>query len=297
MSSDTRRIMGKLKSDREIIEKRVKARRENARILNNTVNQVKKIKVQNELKGIMEEVIPGPMGYVHEQLAKAKRRIKNTAFSPVETYMKDDDDRDYMSAGEVQGELQEDADSAAMVRHGNDPNIRLDEGGFPNDRADREFMLTHDFGESLKKILGCIEYSWIYLYGDPGRGKTTLATRAVWELIKDSPSTKAQYISVNDWTNSLLPGEEKHIIDIKKLPKIIVLDDFDKFSLKSEFQIRHMLRLVEESRKRRMLIITSNYSRPEILKKNPASLDLEVMLDRLKGKSIDFPQFTGKSFR
>ncbi|MCK5611218.1 ATP-binding protein [Candidatus Pacearchaeota archaeon] len=183
----------------------------------------------------------------------------------------------------------------ALERHGNDPDNRLDECGFPEDRVDRNFLLNHDF-ERLQEAVKIVQYKWLYLFGDPGRGKTSLATRIVWELIKDHPTEKATFLSVAKWTDSLRVGKEDYL-PLDQLRRIVVVDDFDKFDHKKEFQVRNLLMLIEELKNRHLVIITSNYSRDEMLNLNPSNLDLKVMLDRVAGKSIDFPRLTGGSFR
>lgn len=184
----------------------------------------------------------------------------------------------------------------ALDRHGNDFNKRLDECGFPYDRKDRQFILTNDFGENLNFILTGIRRSWIYIYGDPGRGKTSLATRAVWEMIKNYPEREVTFLSVGKWTKSLFSGNDEYI-DLNRMKKIVLIDDFDKFDKKKDFQIRQLLLLIEELKNRHLVIITSNHSMEEMLKSNPDSLDLEVMVDRVRGKSIALPRFTGESYR
>ena len=246
-------------------------------------------------------VIPESNSFIQNKLEQARKNIESGNSRAVAGdaeigFTRDDRGREFLDLDKIQADLMESQDEQALLFHQNDPNIRLDSYGFPSDREDRHFILTNDFGKILDEVIKGLRYSWIYLYGDPGRGKTSLATRAVWELIKDHPSQKASFISINQWTASLMPGSST-VLDLSKLQKVVLVDDFDKFDLRKDFQIRQVLRLIERLKSRHQVIITSNYSRSEMLSKNPEHLDFKVMLDRIRGKSIDMPRFTGASFR
>lgn len=246
--------------------------------------EVKMVKIVDDLS----ENMPKGRAFIQSKLDQARQNIKNgTAKTGTDGFFEKDglEYCDPMEALNVE----------AIERHGNNPDKRLDECGFPADRRDRNFLLNHNF-EDLNTLVDMAKHSWIYLYGDAGRGKTSLATRIAWELIKDHPTQGATFLSVIKWMNSLMFGQDEYI-DLSKLCRVVVVDDFDKFDQQKDFQIKHLLRLIEELKNRHLVIITSNYSRDEMLNINPSSLDLKVMLDRVSGKSVDYPRLTGESFR
>lgn len=232
---------------------------------------------------------------VGEKLVKARERVRS-GVEIADAWYTDDQGRVFLDVSEAIENDDKVKRQMAIARHGNSFNARLDECGFPFDRKDRKFILTHVFGEPLDFIMANINKTWIYLYGDPGRGKTSLAIRAVWEMIKNYPEREATFISVGKWMKSLQAGNQEYI-DLSKMKRIVVIDDYDKFDKSKDFQIRQLLLLIEELKNRHLVIITSNHSLEEMLSFNNQSLDLEVMIDRIKGKSVVMPRFTGESHR
>ena len=245
----------------------------------------------------IKDCFPGSDSFVGKKLEESRKRIESGKAELNPTgFTEDQKGRMFVNVDKVQAEIEKDFAADELKRHGNNPNKRLDECGFPTDRADRNFILNHDFGPHLTFVLQNIKKTWVYIYGDPGRGKTSLAIRSVWEMIKNNPASKASFLSVGKWTDSLMIGKPKYL-DINKMREIVVIDDFDKFGKEKDFQIRQLMLLVEKLKERHLVIITANHSREEILKTNQESLDLEVLLDRIRGKSIDMPRFTGESKR
>lgn len=274
-----------LKSERELLQDRINQRKNFQSIKKQVLCDTESLIKKTELVEVLSSVTPKS---AKGQLERAMKRIQDGTANTGTVGFSEKDGLEYCDPSKFYND-------EAVRRHGNDPNNRLDECGFPEDRIDREFLLNHNF-EELKEALEIVKYKWLYLFGDPGRGKTTFATRIVWELIKDKPTERATFLSVAKWTNSLRVGKEDYL-PLDKFRRIVVVDDFDKFDHKKEFQVRNLLMLIEELKNRHLVIITSNYSRDEMLNLNPTNLDLKVMLDRVAGKSIDFPRLTGNSFR
>ncbi|MCK4827884.1 ATP-binding protein [bacterium] len=274
-----------LKSERELLQDRINQRKDlqsmKKHVISNTENQIKKTELEASLSAIMPKSASGNLEQAMKRIQDGTANVGTVGFSEKNGLEFCDPSKFY--------------NDEAMARHGNDPDKRLDECGFPEDRVDREFLLNHDF-ETLQEAIKIVQYKWLYLFGDPGMGKTSFATRIVWELIKGKPTERATFLSVAKWTDSLRVGKDDYL-PLGKLRRIVVVDDFDKFDYKKEFQVRNLLMLIEELKNRHIVIITSNYSRDELLSLNPSCLDLEVMLDRIAGKSIDFPRLSGKSFR
>lgn len=281
-------IMEKSLSEREFLVEKVKRRKIlqslKKEIVESAQKEVKMVKIVDDLS----KNISKGRDFIQSKLEQARQNIKNGT-------AKTEPDGFYKKDGIEYCNPMEALNTEAIERHGNNPDKRLDECGFPADRRDRNFLLNHNF-EDLSTLVDMAKHSWIYLYGDAGRGKTSLATRIAWELIKDHPTQGATFLSVVKWMNSLMFGQGEYI-DLSKLSRVVVVDDFDKFDQQKDFQIRHLLRLIEELKNRHIVIITSNYSRDEMLKINPGSLDLKVMLDRVSGKSVDYPRMSGESFR
>ena len=275
------------KSERDIALERVRQREIRKELKKEILLSVKK-KV-NEIKTIenLSNIMPASKTFIQNKIDQAKANIEN-GLEIDDVGFTEENGIEFCDPNEFYVDEE-------LKRHGNDPNIRLDECGFPEDRSDRDFLLKHNFN-GLQQVVDEVKFSWFYLYGDPGRGKTSFATRIVWELIKDNPIERATFLSIGKWTDSLRVGKEEYL-PLSSLRRIVVIDDFDKFDQQKSFQIRQLLLLVEELKNRHLVIFTSNYSREEIGNLNPKSLDLEVMLDRIKGKSIDFPRFEGESYR
>jgi DNA replication protein DnaC len=230
-------------------------------------------------------------------MEEARERIKSGAMiKDTEGFHEDEKGRPFQDVSKFVSQENDVKRNIALKRHGNDFNKRLDECQFPYDRKDRLFISSHNFGENLSTIMSNIRRSWIYIYGDPGRGKTSLATRAVWEMIKNYPEREATFLSIGKWVKSLQPDNPEYV-DISKMKKIVLIDDFDKFDKQKDFQIRQLLLLIEELKNRHIVIITANHAIDQIADSNKNSLDLEVMIDRVRGKSVILERFEGESYR
>ncbi len=240
-----------------------------------------------------------------ENLQTAKERIAAPGYYMPDPYKKDKQGRTFMDIKEVRETSMKTERETSLQWHKNDPNIRLDDCDFPKDRQDRGFLLSHDFGLRLNFLTEIITKgrkdrkgklrNWAYLHGQSGLGKTAICIRAIWEVMKKDPAAKATYISINAWVNDqMLEGSQT----TPPLRKLVLLDDFDKFNTRKEFQVRAVLRLVEQLKDRDShVLLTTQLDLSTFLNKNPDSIDFEVMLDRVRGKSIMYKKFRGESLR
>jgi predicted ATPase len=202
-------------------------------------------------------------------------------------------------------------DAEAVKRHGNDPNVRLTECGFPANKRDRSFLLNHDFGIQLSEITGQLKKrKWIYAFGQVGRGKTALMTRAIWGLIKDRPRSRASFVSMNDYVRRQIQREtnirsalnrgESPDPDTggKTLAGLVLLDDFDKMNLGNEYNLRTVLALVERLKKENTwVLITAQLSITELMNKYRRMDDIAPLCDRLREMCFVLPKFEGRSLR
>lgn len=210
-------------------------------------------------------------------------------------------------------------DKEAMARHGNDPNVRLDEWGFPGGWRQRQFILKHDFGKTLQTCLRELRNrKWIYLYGNIGLGKTALAVRAVWELLKDRPTSKATFISANNYIREAVRRESAIQAALRRggnpdpdtggqpLRNLVVLDDLDKFNWRNDFNIYCLLSLIEKLQnpnpqlKRKgsaWVLITAQFSIDELMRRHGQKEDVAPLCDRLRQMCYVLPRFEGASKR
>lgn len=236
----------------------------------------------------------------------ASAEIPNTCSDP-EFFTKDADGRIWITEADHNKML----DAEAAKRHGNDPNVRLTECGFPAHKRDRRFLLNHDFGNQLSEISGQLKArKWIYAFGQVGRGKTALMTRAIWELIKDKPRSRASFVYMNDYirkqvqrdiqVNAALNKGRTPDADTggKPFAGLVLLDDFDKINLGNEYNLRTVLALVERLKKENAwVLITAQFSIGELMKKYRRMDDISPLCDRLREMCFTLPMFTGKSLR
>jgi DNA replication protein DnaC len=185
-------------------------------------------------------------------------------------------------------------------------DVRFDQCGFPKSSRDRHFILNHKF-KLLNQMVVNINSQWLFLHGDVGRGKTSLAIRIAWELIKNDYSKKVTFIPVGPWIVSQMPlnyeisdsekEKRNHLSRItgKDTREIVIMDDFDKFTTKSEYQSNILFNLIDELKNRDCrVIITSNRSILEM--ESDCHEKLFPVLDRIKGMGC-FEKFQGKSLR
>jgi DNA replication protein DnaC len=236
-----------------------------------------------------------------------RKKAENPNFKPVKT---DEDDLYYLdSKGRTcvkptihKQMLENDKHKKALLEHGNDKNKRLDLCGFP--KKDREFMFKYDYQSVLKSFTGLDvkNSSWIFIYGAPGTGKTTLAERLVWEWMKPKPERYATFLSVRDWIqdqyNSFKTKDNNETPEIPQFKKYIILDDFDKVHF-TEWQMLQIFRLIDYlDRNNRKVIITSNHSISELLEKSKYDMNYKATLDRILGRTKKaILGMDGKSFR
>jgi DNA replication protein DnaC len=186
----------------------------------------------------------------------------------------------------------------ALERHGNDPNKRLDECGFPGSRRDRKFALTHNFGKMLPDCLAALkDHRWVYAYGNVGQGKTALMVRLVWELIKDRPTSRASFISVNDYVREAVRRESRVQAALRKGDEID--PDTGAQPLRNlVVNIYCLLSLIEKVKKRNAwVLITAQYSIAELLRRHGGKENVAPLCDRLREMCYVLPKFQGKSKR
>ena len=212
-------------------------------------------------------------------LATAKKRIIEGKSSVDLNIGKDDQGRDFVDLRKVQADIAKEKNKAALKWHCNDYRIRFDDCGFPKNDVNRRFSLYHNFGFVLDKAMKHLKKQWVYICGHYGTGKTSLAMRLCWEFMKLRPTLRPQFLTVNAWVNSLMPGEETQSID--NIRRLVVLDDFDKFNFKSEFQVRSVLRLVEHLIHEDCRVIMTGNLTPDQLIKKSNDMDFQTLLDRV----------------
>ena len=199
-------------------------------------------------------------------------------------------------------------DREAIERHGNDPLKRFDEWEFPGTPREREFLLQHDFGALIKDSLIALESgSWVYAFGEVGNGKTALAMRAAWELLKSRPSERAKFISMNRYILDQIKRENAEQVAIRRgqeiyeerlnFPKVVILDDFDKLNFKNELNQRVILNLIDQLKNGHQVFVTAQCSLKVLYERYIESWELKPIIDRLRQMCLVLPEFKGKSNR
>ncbi len=257
-------------------------------------------KLATELSKIKQE------GTVFHRIA-AKKKAENPDYKPEKKLednliYKDEKGREYANPDIHRKVMEKDNRTKAISEHGNDKNKRLDLCGFP--KRDRDFMFSYDYKLVLKEFTGLDikNSSWVFIYGSPGTGKTTLAMRLIWEWMKPEPARYSTFISVRDWMQEQyrIFGNEDNseIPELPKMKRYIILDDFDKIHF-TDWQMLQMFRLVDYlDRNNKKVIITSNHSLSELLEKSKYDLNYKATLDRVAGRTKKaILGMDGKSFR
>jgi len=197
----------------------------------------------------------------------------------------------------------------AVARHGNDPIKRFDEWGFPGTPQEREFLLNHDFGSVVKESLTTLKNGgWVYAFGEVGNGKTALAMRAVWEFLKDRPSEKASFISMNQYSLDQIRRENSEAAAYRRgeevysenlsFRKIVILDDLDKVNYGNDHKCRTILQLIEGLKRGNYAVFaTSQISLGDLYRRFPDQFDMKPLVDRLRQMCLVLPEFKGKSHR
>ncbi len=237
----------------------------------------------------------------------ARKKSQNPNYIPDnkfedDLYTKDSQGRLYVNPDIHKRNLEKDNRQKAIFEHGNDKNKRLDLCGFP--KKDREFMFNYDYKSVLNNFPGLDikNSSWVFIYGTPGTGKTTLAMRLIWEWMKPEPARYSTFLSVRDWIQEQYKIFDKEnsneIPDLPQFKRYVILDDFDKIHF-TEWQMLQIFRLVDYlDRNNKKLIITSNHSLSELLEKSNFDINYKATLDRVLGRTKKaILSMDGKSFR
>lgn len=219
-------------------------------------------------------------------------------------YTEDDQGRVFVSRDDLNAEY----DREAITRHGNDPCKRFDEWGFPGTPAERKFLLEHDFGSLARDSLSTLRNGgWVYAYGEVGNGKTALAMRCAWEMLKEKPSQKASFVSMNQYFLDQIKRNNAEQAAYKRgeafydgnLPfrKIVILDDFDKPNLANEHNARVFLDLIERLKDKHLVFITANISMKSLYERYREEWNIKPIIDRIRQMCLILPEFKEKSKR
>jgi len=220
-------------------------------------------------------------------------------------YTEDGQGRVWISRNDLEAEY----DREALARHGNDPCKRFDEWGFPGTPTERKFLLNHDFGSLVKdSLIALWKGSWVYAHGEVGNGKTALAMRCAWELLKTRPAQKSSFVSMNQYSLDQIQRENSETAAIRRgetvyseslnFREIVILDDFDKVNYANGHKTRTVLDLVERLKKgSHQVFITSQISLPALYRRYEDNHDMKPLIDRLRQMCLILPEFKEKSKR
>ncbi len=248
-----------------------------------------------------QEIVSGP------EMAAALQRIHAPGYKqPASDHWMDGEGRLCISPAE----LRKRADADAVARHGNDPRVRFKEWGFPFDRKEQDFILTHDFSDALRRaITELCHGQWVYLWGGIGLAKSSFAARVLWEILKDKPSEKASFISASKFVREKLRREKMIEAALKQgkkpdpdtggtpLRKFVILDEFDKWNLKNEFNAEVMRDLIDRLKAMDAMVIITAQCSIETMDKRSQNSEAMAVIDRVRGKSAAWPEFKGRSRR
>ena len=241
------------------------------------------------------------------EMSAAIQRVSAPGYEqPKDDHWIDEEDRLHISpAG-----LRRRADAEALVRHGNDPRARFKEWGFPFDRKEQDFIFNHDFKDALHRaITELCQEQWIYLWGAPGLGKTSFAARVLWEILKDKPAEKASFISASKFIREKLRREKMIEAALRQgqtpdpdtggtpLRKFVLLDEFDKWNLKNEFNAEVMRDLIDRLKATEAVVIITAQHGLDTLEKRAKNSEALSVIDRVRGKSAAWSEFKGRSRR
>lgn len=250
------------------------------------------------------------------KLREEKGFKENTLFCKLPSFYKDAQGREYARLWIIKLEKEDEEKEKAIQKHQNDMKKRFLLGWFPVSNESMDFVLasSEEFANTGKFKLPAPQQAmikafnsanWVFAWGGTGGGKTSVACRLASNWMKEDPRRQAFFIPVSAWLNSLFDkGYEKddtfsvRLGELKKA-KLVVLDDFDKFT-HSEWITQQLLRLVEMFYSSgTQVIITSNRSLAELSHNPKATIDLDPVIDRIRGKCGDLGviEFNHKSFR
>lgn len=286
-------------------------------------NVQKALEKPRELKNKLIDCLPSVFGdFCRLKATESKKtnlpkKSNSSEFDERDFFYEDEQGRSCIKAADVE-RLN---DLEAIERHGNDPDKRFDEWDFPGTARERAFILKHDFGALIKDSLIALESgSWVYAHGSVGLGKTSLAMRVAWELLRDKPSRKATFISMNQYSLDQIKRDNAEQAAIRRGERLyekdlnfnefVILDDFDKVNFNNEHKTRVVLSLIESLKKgRHKVFITAQIAlgykekkgQPRrydaIYNKYRENWDMKPLADRLREMCLVLPEFTGQSKR
>lgn len=252
------------------------------------------------LKNKVFECIPSRFKKFARKMAAKTPKAENST----DVHFEDEQGRIWISKADMLRQFDQDA----IARHGNDPFKRFDEWGFPGTLRERQFLMKHDFGDLLESSLKSLKSGgWVHAFGNVGNGKTALAIRCAWELLKDRPSEKATFISMNQYaldkvnrdnaeTEAIKRGEQVYSASLN-FHRIVILDDLDKVKY-NDYYLRVCLDLVTRLKdEEHAVFVTSNCSLTALYKRYEEMHDMRAYIDRLRQMCLILREFKEKSRR
>lgn|GEM_PF-5502623 len=272
----------------------------------NAKNEILAAKIARELKNDTSKVTLVSFGdFCRNMALKTRKSNLPKKTDSLEIFKRDGQGR-YCVKKE---DLQVIHDREAAARHGNDPDARFDEWNFPGTREERKFIFAHDFGSVVEASLTALEAGkWVYIFGEVGNGKTSLAMRLTWEFLKDRPSRKASFVSMNRYSIDQVKREMSEQAMIRaghetyseelRLANFVILDDLDKVNYRNEHKTRTILDLVERLKKGgHRVVVTSQISLKTIYERYQENWDMKPLIDRFRQMCLILPEFQEKSKR
>lgn len=163
------------------------------------------------------------------------------------------------------------------------PEKRLDLGNFPKSRRLRAGIEKNSNFDTHAALIRQLvkEGRWLYLFGRPQSGKTTLAMHLAWRFLKNRPQARASFLSVPFLLDRLLEeGIKVHEL-VQEFGGLVVLDDLPTNPKNPWVQetILKLLLALEQLEKVQVVLIGS-------CERNRIFQGEEGQLSRLRGKLL-----------
>ena len=203
----------------------------------------------------------------------------------------DEDGCPVISLAEVKKINEEKQLELALNKHGNDPQVRMDLGGFPRRRNYRSKFMSHDYESEYPSAFKALNKGhWLYLYGTVGTWKTSLACHLGWKYLMKYPVREVSFLSIKDWMVDLMPNEDgtTSAVEMSGLKPFVILDDIDKFQINKDFQILSLFRLIDHLYRNAdnyHVVITGNKSISALYKLNYSDR-FSASVDRIREMSV-----------